>query len=145
MKKTLKELTQLLGHRQRRPDAPLLGARELEVMKILWQQPAQSAHQILQCNIEDAISLSTIQSTLERLHRKQLVARNKVGRAYLYSATVDRSTFISQLLGVIATQISDGEMAPMVSGFMSFMDQEAPDALPATLRQAIQQPADDDD
>jgi predicted transcriptional regulator len=82
--------------------------------------------------------LSTMQSTLERLHRKGLVAREKTGRFYLYGAAVSRNTIITQLLGDIAEQLGDGDMAPMISGFMSFIDQETSEPLSADLRDAIQ-------
>ena len=132
------------GDRSRKP--PTLGARELEVMKILWRAAPLSAQQVLAEIGDDNISLSTMQSTLERLNRKQLLARVKSGRFYLYHAIVSQSSIISQLLGEISERVSDGKVAPMISGFMTFLDQEAPESFAAELRDAVQNvPSDKDD
>lgn len=124
MKSISMTLEQLLGTGHSRQRAPVMGDRELDVMKILWRDGALSAQAVLDASGESNLSLSTIQSTLERLHRKALVARQKTGRYYLYRATVSRSAIISQLLGDIAEQFSEGDMQPMISGFMSFIGKE---------------------
>lgn len=133
-----KSIDRLLGHHRQRSPAPTLGGRELEVMKILWRGEVLSAQQVLQEITDNSLSLSTMQSTLERLHRKELISREKTGRFYLYRAAVSRNTIITQLLGEIADQLGDGDLAPMISGFMSFIDQETSEPLPADLRNEIQ-------
>ena len=70
---------------------PPLGTRELDVMKILWREGDLSAQQTLEILGNGSISLSTMQSTLERLHRKGLVERSKSGRLYLYTAEIGRA------------------------------------------------------
>lgn len=112
---------------QKRPvkkQMPQLGARELEAMKILWRNGQLSSQQVLQQLGSSSISLSTMQSTLERLHRKELVARSKSGRLYLYTAAMGQSDMIRNLLQDMSMQISDGDMAPMISGFMGFLSDE---------------------
>ncbi|CAA0115664.1 BlaI/MecI/CopY family transcriptional regulator [Zhongshania aliphaticivorans] len=146
MKNIRDGVSRLLQQRGLRRKPPTLGARELEVMKILWRGAPLSAQAVLSEISHDDISLSTMQSTLERLNRKQLIAREKSGRFYLYHAVVSQSGIISQLLGEISEQIGDGKMAPMISGFMSFIDQEAPESFATEMRDAIQKvPADNDD
>lgn len=138
MKSFTKEMGRLLRHRREKRQAPTLGARELEVMKILWRAEVLSAQEVLQAIPDDTLSLSTMQSTLERLHRKELVSREKTGRYYLYRAAISRNAVITQLLGEIADQVGDGDMAPMISGFMSFINQETSEPLSAEMRDAIQ-------
>ena len=146
MKSISLTLEQLLPSRTSKPRTPVLGEREVEVMKILWKGNALSAQEVLQASGDLHLSLSTIQSTLERLHRKELVSRQKTGRFYIYRAIVSRSTVISQLLGGIAEQFSEGDMAPMISGFMSFLGQEAPQDTDGILSnptlEAMQAPTD---
>lgn len=132
-------LSRILGHRGRQPQAPMLGERELDVMKILWLEDALSAKQVLQYLPDSDLSLSTMQSTLERLHRKALLIREKAGRFYVYRASVSRSELITLLLGDIAEQISDGQMAPMISGFMAFVGGEGSDAVPAELQETLEE------
>ncbi len=132
-------LGRLLGYHGRRQRPPELGGRELEVMKILWRGDAISAQQVLQSSRDNTLSLSTIQSTLERLYRKELIVREKSGRCYFYRAAISRSAIISQLLGDMAEQISDGDMAPMISGFMTFIEQETSEEFRAKMRESAQQ------
>ena len=100
---------------------PDLGAREISVLEILWASGSLTSHQVLEQLEPAALNLSTVQSTLERLHRKQLLERSKVGRAYVYSAAVTRANIISRLLHEIAENLADGDSAPMVSGFLEYL------------------------
>lgn len=101
--------------------SPILGSREIDVMKILWDKGEQSAQTLHRDMANAEISLSTVQSTLERLYRKKLVSREKSGRFYVYQAQVDQRALVCGLLQDITAQISNGNMAPVVSGFMDFM------------------------
>ncbi len=140
------ELSRFLDGRRKRRPSPILGGRELEVMKILWREGAMSAQHLLQSISDSTLSLSTMQSTLERLHRKSLLQREKSGRRYIYRTAVSRSMFISQLLMDIAETVGDGEMAPMVSGFVTYIDYEAPESLAEEVREIIDRlPKESDD
>ena len=107
--------------------APALGALELQVLKCLWSAAqsldARTVHLVLAGR---NISLSTIQATLERLHRKALLARIKVGRAYLYSASVTRESLIGALIRNVANRLADGELEPVISGFVELVGQSDP-------------------
>jgi len=116
----------------RRPRMPDLGERERQVLDCLWEQDAASAQQVLGAVGAHAVSLATIQSTLERLHRKGLLRREKRSRAYHYSARLDRAQFIGWLLRDIADDVAGGDLAPMVSGFVEFVGSDVPD-IEATL------------
>jgi hypothetical protein len=63
-----------------------LGERELRVMEILWKTPHLDARGVTGRLAGRKPSLSTVQSTLERLYRKGLAEREKQGSAYRYSA-----------------------------------------------------------
>ncbi len=119
------KLGQFLSGLSASPRVPALGERELEVMKILWQGNALSAKQVLLSIADNELSLSTMQSTLERLHRKKLLQREKVGRFFVYQASVTRAQIISQLLGDITEQICDGDVTPLVSGFTNFYSEKS--------------------
>lgn len=102
---------------------PQLGELELAVMQSLWeraQQSASSLHQSLpparQC------SLSTVQSTLERLHRKRLVRREKRGHAYVYYPRLERAELLGQLLGGVIRKLHTGSLDPILSSFVDFAD-----------------------
>jgi predicted transcriptional regulator len=112
--------------RRRRTRTPVLGERELAILDVLWRHGRLSAQQIGARLPGSAISLSTVQSTLERLHRKGLVARSKSSRAYHYRPQVTREQIISSLLHDITEQLAGGDMAPVVSGFIAYIGTDDP-------------------
>lgn len=118
---------------------PALGKRELAVLEILWRNGEQNVQQVLTGLPDADIGLSTVQSTLERLHRKQLLQRRKCGRAYCYRACISKAVIVGNLLRDIADEIAQGELAPMVSGFMAYLDSEG-----TSLKEALDHLGTDD-
>jgi predicted transcriptional regulator len=107
-----------------------LGALELQVLKCVWSAgdaiDARGVHAALAAR---RITLSTVQATLERLHRKALLSRTKAGRAYLYSATVCRESLIAALIRNLANRLADGELEPVISGFVELVGEDDPELL----------------
>lgn len=128
MKVRFPTLVRGLGGR-RRQRLPDLGERELLVLEVLWGSGEATAQTVQSAMPDKHISLSTVQSTLERLYRKNLVERAKEGRAYLYSATMSKSQLITRLLGDMADHVAAGDLAPMISGFINYVSTEAPELL----------------
>jgi predicted transcriptional regulator len=103
--------------------APLLGELEVDVMEVLWGSGEATAQQVLAELPDHGISLSTVQSTLERLVRKQLLRRSKHSRAYVYQAVIDREHLIGLMIENVASRFSHGRVTPMISGFCSFVEE----------------------
>lgn len=137
MKSVYRGLTQWLGGGRRKDALPALGAREIEVLKLLWERGEMTAQDIADLFSTDQLSLSTMQSTLERLFRKNLVTRCKQGRSYHYAAAVSQRTIISRLMKDIAEQLGNGESAIMISGFMSYIEALPDDHVPEELRAVL--------
>ncbi|EWH11356.1 CopY family transcriptional regulator [Catenovulum agarivorans DS-2] len=119
-----KSLSNWLNQHRNKPSLPALGAREIQVLKLFWTRESANAQQILAAVGQNDTSLSTIQSTLERLYRKELLNREKIGRSYHYSANISQQQVVHQLLKDISHEISDGNLAPMISGFMDFIAEQ---------------------
>lgn len=78
---------------------PTLGDLEVAILEFVWRHPdttVKDTHAAV--GIERAISLNTIQSTLERLARKELLARHKVGHSFQYSPRVSRDELITAVI-----------------------------------------------
>ena len=102
---------------------PQLGELELTLLQALWAKPEQSALRLQQAlPLAQRCSLSTVQSTLERLHRKLLVRRSKQGHAYVYCARLGRSELLGKLLGGVIRQLHTGSLDPILSSFVDFAD-----------------------
>lgn len=98
----------------------VLGELEKQVLNRLWSVGAADAKQIHAALGEKrGCSLNTIQSTLDRLYKKQLLARQKQGHAFLYQARVDREELVARLIRDITSdfvsQSNDSLMAAFVS------------------------------
>lgn len=101
---------------------PSLGELELAVLNLIWITPGLSPKQVhAEVGAERGISVNTVQSTLERLHRKQLLFREKLGHAYHYSAEVERSHLIADMISDVMRRFRlDG--AASVSAFVQATD-----------------------
>lgn len=121
---------------------PHLGELELTLLKALWEAPDQSAHNLhQQLPPAYAGSLSTVQSTLERLHRKSLVQRDKRGHAYVYRARLGRAELLGKLLGGVIRQLHNGSLEPILSSFVDFADRfddDTLDKLDALVQQRLE-------
>lgn len=76
---------------------PPLGELEIAVLEHLWSEresDVTAAHGAI--GAPRSITLNTVGSALERLHRKGLVARWKVGHAYRYRAALEREAFYAR-------------------------------------------------
>lgn len=110
--------------------APPLGALEIAVLRVIWAGGAPlEARAVLDGLAPRRISLSTVQATLERLHRKALLARTKRGRAFVYSAAVSRESLIGALIRNVANRLADGDLEPVISGFVEILGDSNPELL----------------
>lgn len=125
---------------------PQLGDLELTLLNALWESADQSALVLRQkLPASHASSLSTVQSTLERLHRKQLVQREKRGHAYVYRARLGRAELLGKLLGGVIRQLHTGSLEPILSSFVDFadrFDEQTLDQLDALVQQRLEERGD---
>lgn len=97
-----------------------LGDLEKLVLQYLWSTPEADAKQVhSELGRTRGSSLHTIQSTLERLFKKSLLSRTKLGHAYFYRAKVDRDTLLAKLISNVTNDfIEDGEHS-LIAAFSS--------------------------
>ena len=69
-----------------------LGKLEREVLEQTWQRGAVTVRDIYLA-FEERIAYTTLMTTLDRLYKKQILARCKDGRAFLYAPAVSREEF----------------------------------------------------
>ncbi|MDT8437509.1 MAG: BlaI/MecI/CopY family transcriptional regulator [Wenzhouxiangellaceae bacterium] len=117
---------------QSKANAPRLGELESDLLHHLWQvdeATAKTAHEAI--GQARGVSLNTIQSTLDRLYRKGLLARRKVSRAFQYSSAVTRSSLLAALVSDSARRFG-GDTASTMSALVDAaeaLDDQALDAL----------------
>jgi predicted transcriptional regulator len=104
-----------------------LGELEFSVMAVVWQATSTDeglggvdAKRILEViSAEQPSTLSTIQSTLERLVRKGMLERRKQGHAFYYTALVSRSALLGLLMKDVIGLLHDGRPDTILSSFVN--------------------------
>ena len=97
-----------------------LGELEKLVLKYFWRIDSADAKQVhAYFEKQRGGSLNTIQSTLDRLFKKDLLTRNKEGHAFHYRAAKQRKAFISQLIRDVTQDFTLADEDSVLMAFVS--------------------------
>ena len=116
-----------------------LGPLEWRVLEALWARTTIASVRDLQPEFPD-IAYTTLMTTLDRLHRKGILRREKNGRAFLYQPRLTRAQFDSaRATAAVRTALEgDGESVGLLLSFLvqavSDRDLELLDDLEALVR-----------
>src|SRR5215813_1478599 len=95
--------------RQARPPKDIPPPLELECLKALWTIGEGNVRAVLvQMEPRKKLAYTTVMTLLDRLVRKGGVARRKVGRAFLYTPTLDRETLRRKAIHELADSLFEG-------------------------------------
>ena len=84
---------------------------ERRIMRVLWEDGAGNVQKILQgLTGEPQLAYTTIQTTLNVLHRKGRVKRKLVGRAFEYSACVSQEAADSDAVKDVLHKVFRGSV-----------------------------------
>jgi predicted transcriptional regulator len=70
--------------------ASVFGSLELKVLEALWRLPAAASVRDVHNEFPN-IAYTTVMTTMDRLHRKGILDRQKAGRAYVYRPRFSRT------------------------------------------------------
>jgi predicted transcriptional regulator len=105
-------------------EVPVLGELEQSVLEYLWAHGTSEAKAVHRAvGIARDITLSTIQSTLERLHRKRLLTRERVSHAYHYAAAYSRAEFRAHAMASAAGDLKSADAAGVMAAFVALVEQ----------------------
>ena len=91
--------------------AKVLTPLERRIMHVLWDGGAGNVQKVLQgLKGEPQLAYTTIQTTLNVLHRKGRVKRKLVGRAFEYSATVSQEAADSHAIKDVLHKVFQGSV-----------------------------------
>lgn len=129
------------SQRSRRSHSALpsaVGELELKVLECVWETPGTDAREITsRLALEAPCRLSTVQASLERLVRKELLQREKDGHAYRYYAARSRSELLGSMLKDVIQLLHDGKANTILSSFVNAaagLDGKALDELEALIQ-----------
>lgn len=100
-----------------------LGDLEIAVLEALWASGKLDAR-TLHARLPEArgSSLSTMQSTLGRLHRKGLLTREKVSHAYVYAPAQSRDAVMGRLVDEALKRFRSGRLDGLIAAFSDYAD-----------------------
>ena len=86
--------------------------RELEALKVFWRHGEATVRDIYEHINRGGANLAytTVLSLLQVMEQKGLVSHRQSGKAYLYSAAVQRESTFRQLAGGFLEKVFDGAM-----------------------------------
>lgn len=110
-----------------------LGPLEATIMQLMWSsdapQTVRAVHDSLAA--DRTIAYTTVMTVMDNLHGKGLLARERKGRAYVYSPATTREEHTASLLGEVLAD--GGDRADVLLRFVEHLDE---DEL-ATLREVV--------
>jgi predicted transcriptional regulator len=118
------------------------GDLEAVIMRRVWDHdgPVTVRELYEEMQRERAIAYTTVMSTMDNLHRKGWLARERDGKAYRYTAVASREEYSARLMGEAMAEAGDTEA--VLSHFVAAMDGGQAEALRAVLdRLAGKQPS----
>ena len=131
-----KRLLRLLRGKKTGDLEQFFGSLEVRVLDALWAAEAAQNVRDLQTSFQ-GVAYTTLMTTLDRLHRKGVLDREKSGRAFFYRPRYTREALLSGLAGealaaVFGSRAADLE--PILSFFVETVSREDRESLAALER-----------
>ena len=102
----------------------VLGALEKDIMGVLWNRGESSVKEILDAFSSDRdISYSTVITVTNRMAKKGLLKKRKVGKAYFYKPTYDREQFYEFISKKVVEGVSEFSFQSAMVHFVDYMAQ----------------------
>jgi len=103
----------------------VLGELEAEVMNLLWQRPNQTVVEVEErLRRKRQIAHTTVLTTLDRMHRKGLLTREKQGKAFVYAPSYSREQFEQGLAQEVLGALLGGMSEPVLSTFIDLVSED---------------------
>lgn len=95
-----------------------LGELEDRLMSILWDEHPLSVRDVCTRVRRSKLAYTTVMTTLDRLHKKGLLARTKQGNAFLYLPEIDRAEYQRRVIETALAPMFEQGAAPVLAAFV---------------------------
>jgi predicted transcriptional regulator len=95
-----------------------LGELEERLMNIVWDDSPLSVRDVSLRMKRDKLAYTTVMTTLDRLHKKGLLARTKQGNAFLYVPAIDRAEYQRRVVEAALGPMFEAGAAPVLAAFV---------------------------
>jgi predicted transcriptional regulator len=112
-----------------------LGPLEQRVLELLWRSSAERTVRDVQEGLGGALAYTTVMTTLDRLYKKGLLARQRKGPAFSYSPLETREDFAAGLLRKGLDRLfGRGSLRPLLASFVDAVSEHDRALLPELER-----------
>ncbi len=95
-----------------------LGELEERLMTIVWEQSPMSVRDVCTRVKRSQLAYTTVMTTLDRLHKKGLLARTKQGNAFFYEPAIDRAEYQRRVVEAALAPMFEHGAAPVLAAFV---------------------------
>ena len=116
----------------------VLGELESAVMEVLWAAQGQTVNEVEErLRLKREIAHTTVLTTLDRLHRKGYLTREKQAKAFVYAPRYTREEFDRRMAQEVLGALLGHFTEPALSAFVDLVgqDEDALDQLEAMIRE----------
>lgn len=116
----------------------VLGELETAVMEVLWREPGQTVNEVEEhLRQRRGSAHTTVLTTLDRMHRKGYLAREKQGKAFVYTPRYTREEFERGVAQEVLEALLGQFAGPALSAFVDLVSEDAGvlDQLEAMIRE----------
>lgn len=99
------------------PIETAFGALERDVMNVLWAGGGLAVRDV-QARLARQVAYTTVMTTLDRLYKKHLLAREKAGLAYLYRPAIDRAEYQRRVVEAALVPLLEQGSGPVLAAFV---------------------------
>ena len=99
--------------------ARVLGDLEQRAMEVLWEAAEPLPVREVQRRLgRGRLAYTTVMTTLDRLYKKHLLAREKEGLAYLYRPALDRAEYQRRVVEAALAPLLEHGPGPVLAAFV---------------------------
>lgn len=107
-----------------------LSTLEADIMNIVWQHKKITVREVHETMLEEGyIPYTTVMAAMNNMAQKGLLKQNKNGKAYVYSAAVNRDTMAKLIVDTVVSRILGGVATPLISHLLKLKKDEDVDKL----------------
>jgi predicted transcriptional regulator len=116
--------------------ARVLGDLEQSVMDVLWEEAPLAVREVQRRIARGKLAYTTVMTTLDRLFKKRLLAREKVGLAFVYRPAIDRGEYQRRIVEAALAPLLEQSSGAVLAAFVDVAADVSEDNLKA-LEQLI--------
>ena len=96
----------------------VLGDLEQRLMEIMWGAAEPLAVRDAMMKLDGGLAYTTVMTTLDRLHKKKLLARRKDGNAFVYWTAMTRDDYHRRIVEETLSGLLEKSAGPVLNAFV---------------------------